>query len=82
MEDIDLQPISDAEQAAFCVELAKRLNKLRRQDHLCDITLMTKYDKTFKAHSNVLSAASLFFCKLLQSNIYTGNVEITENYSK
>ena len=33
----DLQPISDAEQATFCVEIAKRLNTLRRQDHLCDV---------------------------------------------
>ena len=65
----DLQPISNAEQAAFCVELAKRLNMLRRQDHLCDVTLMTKDDKEFKAHRNVLSAASPFFCKLLQSDM-------------
>ena len=65
----DLQPISDTEQAAFCVELAKRLNMLRRQDHLCDITLVTKDDKEFKAHRNVLSAASPFFCKLLQSDM-------------
>ena len=65
----DLQPISDAEQAAFCVELAKRLNVLRRQDHLCDVTLMTKDDKEFKAHRNVLSAASPFFCKFLQSDM-------------
>ena len=65
----DLQPISDTEQAAFCVELARRLNMLRKQDHLCDITLMTKDDKEFKAHRNVLSAASPFFCKLLQSDM-------------
>ena len=65
----DLQPISDAEQAAFCVELARRLNMLRTQDHLCDITLMTQDDKEFKAHRNVLSAASPFFCKLLQSDM-------------
>jgi len=65
----DLQPISDAEQAAFCVELAKRLNMLRRQDHLCDVTLMTKDDKEFKAHRNVLSAVSPFFSKLLQSDM-------------
>ena len=65
----DLQPISDAEQAAFCVELATRLNMLRRQDHLCDITLVTKDDKEFKAHRNILSAASPFFCKLLQSDM-------------
>ena len=65
----DLPPISDKEQAAFCVELAKRLNMLRRQDHFCVITLVTKDDKEFKAHRNVLSAASPFFSKLLQSNM-------------
>ena len=68
----DLQPISETEQAAFCVELAKRPNMLRRQDHLCDITLVTKDDKEqreFKAHRNVLSAASPFFSKLLQSDM-------------
>ena len=65
----DLQPISDAEQTAFCVELAKRLNILRRQDLLCDVTLVTKDGKEFKAHRNVLSAASPFFFKLLQSDM-------------
>ena len=65
----DLQPISNAEQAAFCVELAKRLNIMRRQDQLCDVTLVTKDDKEFKAHRNVLSAASPFFFKLLQSDM-------------
>ena len=65
----DLQPISSAGQAAFCVELAKRLNMLRRQDHLCDLTLVTKDEKEFKAHRNVLSAASPFFFKLLQSDM-------------
>ena len=42
---------------------------LRTQDHLCDITLMTQDDKEFNAHRNVLSAASPFFCKLLQSDM-------------
>ena len=65
----DLQPISDAEQATFCVELAKRLNMLRRHDQLCDVTLTTKDDKEFKAHRNVLSAASPFFSKLVQSDM-------------
>ena len=41
----------------------------RRHDHLCDITLVTKDDQEFKAHRNVLSKASLFFCKLLQSDM-------------
>ena len=65
----DLQPISNAEQAAFCVELAKRLNMLRSQDHLCDLTLVAKDEKELKAHRNVLSAASPFFFKLLQSDM-------------
>ena len=65
----DLQPISDVGQAAFCVELAKRLNMMRREDHLCDMTLATKDDKEFKAHRNVLSAASPFFFKLFQSDM-------------
>ena len=42
---------------------------LRRQDHLCDMTLVTKDDKKFKAHGNVLSVGSPFFCKLLQSDM-------------
>ena len=39
-----------------------------------DITLVTKDDKEFKAHKNVLSAASPFFSKLLQSDM-KGNRE-------
>ena len=65
----DLLPISVAEQTAFCVELLKRLNVQRKQDFLCDITLMTNDDRELKAHRNVLSAASPFFCKLLQSDM-------------
>jgi len=65
----DLPPISDAKRDAFCVELAKRLNMLRIQDHLCDVTLVTKDGKEFKAHRNVLSAASPFLLKLLQSDM-------------
>jgi len=72
----DLQPISDAEQAAFCVELVKRINMLRRRDHLCDITLVTKDGKEFEAHRNVLSAASPLFSKLFQSNMKENREEI------
>ena len=67
MEDIQL--ISAAEQESFCVELMKRLNIQRKQDYLCDITLVTNDDREFKAHRNVLSAASPFFCKLLESDM-------------
>ena len=65
----DLLPISVAEQTALCVELLKRLNVQRKQDFLCDISLMTNDDRELKAHRNVLSAASPFFCKLLQSDM-------------
>ena len=65
----DLEPISDTEQASFCVELMKRLNMQRRQDCLCDITLVAKEGKEFKAHRNVLSAVSPFFAKLFQSEM-------------
>ena len=65
----DIQPIAASEKASFCVELMKRLNIQRKQDCLCDITLVTKDDREFKAHRNVLSAASPFFCKLLQSDM-------------
>ena len=62
-------PISATEQTAFCVELLKRLNVQRKQDFLCDITLVTYDDRESKAHRNVLSAASPFIYKLLQSDM-------------
>ena len=65
----DIQPISAAEQASFCVELMKRLNIERKKDYLCDITLVSKDNREFKAHRNVLSAASPFFCRLLKSDM-------------
>ena len=64
-----LEPISEAEQASFCVELLKRLNMQRGQDYLCDITLVAKEGREFKAHRNVLSAVSPFFAKLFQSEM-------------
>ena len=67
MEDLEL--ISEVQQNLFCVELMKRLNMQRRQDYLCDITLVAKGEKEFKAHRNVLSAVSPFFAKLFQSEM-------------
>ena len=61
--------MSAVEEASFCVELMKRLNIQRKQDYLCDITLVTNDDREFKAHRNVLAAASPFFCKLLESDM-------------
>ena len=65
----DLQPMSAIEQTSFCVELMKRLNIQRKQGYLCDVTLVTNDNSDFKAHRNVLSAASPFFCKLLESDM-------------
>ena len=65
----DFEPISEVQQNLFCVELMKRLNMQRRQDYLCDITLVAKEGKEFKAHRNVLSAVSPFFAKLFQSEM-------------
>ena len=59
----------EAEQNSFCVELLKRLNLQRNQNYLCDITLVAKEGNEFRAHKNVLSAASPFFVKLLQSEM-------------
>ena len=66
---LDLEPISEAEQSSFSVEMMKRLNMQRRQNYLCDITLVAKEGNEFKAHRNVISAASPFFSKLLNSDM-------------
>ena len=66
---LDLEPITEAEQSSFCVEMMKRLNMERRQNYLCDITLVAKEGNEFKAHRNILSAASPFFSKLLNSGM-------------
>ena len=65
----DLKPICEVEQSSFCVELLKRLNLQRGQNYLCDITLVANGGKEFKAHRNLLSAASPFFERLLQSEM-------------
>lgn len=56
----DLESISVAEQSSFCVELLRRLNMQRGETYLCDITLVAKEGKEFRAHKNVLSAVSPF----------------------
>ena len=65
----ELEPISITDKASFFVELMKRINMQREQDYFCDITLVAKDGKEFKAHRNVLSAASPFFDRLLQSEM-------------
>ena len=53
-----LEPITQADQAPFCVEMLRRLNVQRKQDYLCDVTVVAKEGNEFRAHRNVLSAAS------------------------
>lgn len=65
----DLEPIRDAEQSSFCVELLRRLHIQRGENYLCDITLVAKEGKELRAHRNVLSAVSPFFLKLLKSDM-------------
>lgn len=65
----DLEPIRVAEQSSFCVELLRRLNMQRGETYLCDITLVAKEGKEFRAHKNVLSAVSPFFVKLLKTDM-------------
>ena len=65
----ELEPIFETDKASFFVELMKRINMQREQDYFCDITLVANDGKEFKAHRNVLSAASPFFDRLLQSEM-------------
>ena len=39
---LDLEPIIEAEQSSYCVQLMKRLNIQRQQIHFCNITLVAK----------------------------------------
>ena len=64
-----LEPITQADQAPFCVEMLRRVNMQREQDYLCDITVVAKEGNEFRAHRNVLSAASQFFVRLLQTEM-------------
>ncbi|CAH3170439.1 unnamed protein product, partial [Porites evermanni] len=67
---LDLEPISEAEQSSFCIAEIKEGRRMSRMtSYFCDITLVAKEGNEFKAHRNVLSAASPFFSKLLQSEM-------------
>lgn len=64
-----LEPITQADRAPFCVEMLRRLNVQREQDYLCDVTVVAKEGNEFRAHRNVLSAASQVFEKVLQTEM-------------
>ena len=62
--DVLLEPIIETGKETFCVEIMKRLDCQRRNEHLCDVTLEvgSGEDQAFlKAHRSVLCAASPFF---------------------
>ena len=69
------QPVAgDDEQHQFCVEVMKRLNIQRRNEHLCDVILEVgsgDHQARLKAHKIVLCAASPFFYNAL-------NIDMTE----
>ena len=70
-----LQPVvGDNGQEKFCVEMMKRLNIQRRNEHLCDVILEVgsgDHQARLKAHKIVLCAVSPFFYNAL-------NIEMTE----
>ena len=68
-----LEPVivkNDAQQ--YCVEIMKRLDCQRRNEHLCDVTLEVGSginQARLKAHRNVLSAVSPFFYNALNTEM-------------
>lgn len=64
-----LEPITQADRAPFCVEMLRRLNVQREQNYLCDVTIVAREGNEFRAHRNVLSAASQVFEKVLQTEM-------------
>ena len=49
-------------------EKTKRLDIFQKKDQPCDVTLVVKDGKQFRAHENVLSKASSFLEKMLDNN--------------
>ena len=59
-----LEPIIETGKETFCVEIMKRLDCQRRNEHLCDVILEVgsgEDQARLKAHRSVLCAASPFF---------------------
>ena len=56
-------------------ELSERLDTLRRNDSFCDVTIAVKGEE-FKAHKDMLAAASPFFLSLLTSGMRESNEEL------
>ena len=70
--DALLEPVTGTEKQQFCVEMLKRLDIQRRNEHFCDVTLEVGSGDDLarlKAHKIVLSAASPFFYNALNSEM-------------
>ena len=66
------EPITETDMQQFCVEMMKRLDIQRRQEHFCDVILEVGSgddQARLKAHRNVLCAASPFFYNALNSDM-------------
>ena len=70
--DLSSEPIMDTGTQHFCVEVMKRLDIERKNGQFCDLILEVgsgDEKARLKAHRNILSAASPFFYKALNSNM-------------
>ena len=70
--DYILEPIIEADERNFCVEMMKRLDIQRRNEQFCDVVLEVGSgddQARLKAHRVVLCAASPFFYNALNSDM-------------
>ena len=70
--DLSSEPIAETVVEIFCMEMMKRLDVQRRNEHLCDVILEVGSgdDKArLKAHKIVLSAGSPFFYNALNNEM-------------
>ena len=65
-----LEPVTEVDSQQFCVQIMKRLDIQRRNEHLCDVVLeVGEGQARLKAHRNVLCAASPFFYNALNTEM-------------
>ena len=69
-----LEPVTETDMQQFCVEIMKRLDSQRRNEHFCDVVLEVgsgdRDDQALlKAHRVVLYAASRFFYNALNTEV-------------
>ena len=65
-----LEPVREVDSQQFCVQIMKRLDIQRRNEHLCDVVLeVGEGQARLKAHRNVLCAASPFFYNALNTEM-------------